>query len=92
LKDEIRGKDEAIIALSETLIEKGDKNRILTEKITEMKNHTMTTQYLNQPFLVQRVTHKGLSNDLLVKFTQLIIVFSSDSYLIRQKNTISSLK
>jgi hypothetical protein len=47
LKDEIRGKDEAIIALSDTLIEKGDKNRILTEKITEMKNHTMTTQYLN---------------------------------------------
>ena len=46
MEDEIRGKDEAIKALSDTLIEKGTKNMELVEKITEMKNHQMTTHYL----------------------------------------------
>lgn len=46
MEDEIRGKDEAIKALSDTLIEKGTKNMELVEKITEMKNHSMTTHYL----------------------------------------------
>jgi mannitol/fructose-specific phosphotransferase system IIA component len=52
MEDEIRGKDEAIKALSDTLIEKGTKNMELVEKITEMKNHSMTTHYLGQSFLV----------------------------------------
>ena len=39
MRDELRGKDEAIQALSSTLIEKGEKNKKLTESIAEMKNH-----------------------------------------------------
>ena len=38
-RDEIRGKDEAIKALSMTLIEKGKENQRLTEMVVEIKNH-----------------------------------------------------
>lgn len=39
LRDTIKGKDDAIHALSVTLIEKGEHNRRLMEKMSEMKNH-----------------------------------------------------
>lgn len=39
LKDAIRGKDDAIHALSITLLEKGEHNKKLTEKLSEVKNH-----------------------------------------------------
>ena len=38
-KDEIRGKDEAIKALTMTLLEKGKANQKLSEMIIEIKNH-----------------------------------------------------
>ena len=54
LKDEIKGKDEAIKALSMTLIDKGKENERLTEMITEIKNHHLMTQILGQKFYVQK--------------------------------------
>lgn len=39
LRDTIKGKDDAIHALSLTLIEKGEHNKRLMEKLSEMKNH-----------------------------------------------------
>ena len=38
-KDEINGKDEAIKALTMTLLEKGKDNQKLSEMIIEIKNH-----------------------------------------------------
>ncbi len=38
-RDEIRGKDEAIKALSLTLLDKGKENQRLSEMIIEIKNH-----------------------------------------------------
>lgn len=38
-RDEIKGKDEAIKALSMTLIEKGKENQKLSEMVLEIKNH-----------------------------------------------------
>lgn len=63
-RDEIRGKDEAIKALSMTLIEKGKENQRLTEMVVEIKNHQLVTQILGQKFHVQR--HGGLRNEELV--------------------------
>lgn len=54
LRDEIKGKDEAIKALSMTLIEKGKENERLTEMVVEIKNHHLMTQILGQKFYVQR--------------------------------------
>lgn len=42
-KDEIRGKDEAIKALSLTLLDKGKENQRLTEMVVEIKNHHLMT-------------------------------------------------
>lgn len=52
LKDAVKGKDDAIQALSYTLIEKGEHNKRLMEKIAEMKNHQLQNHFLNQSFLV----------------------------------------
>jgi len=46
LRDEIKGKDEAIKALSLTLIERGKENQRLTEMVVEIKNHHLMTQIL----------------------------------------------
>lgn len=54
LRDEIKGKDEAIKALSLTLIERGKENQRLTEMVVEIKNHHLMTQILGQKFYVQR--------------------------------------
>lgn len=54
LRDEIKGKDEAIKALSMTLIDKGKENQRLTEMVVEIKNHHLMTQILGQKFYVQR--------------------------------------
>lgn len=54
LRDEIKGKDEAIKALSMTLIEKGKENERLTEMVVEIKNHHLMTQILGQKFYVQK--------------------------------------
>jgi hypothetical protein len=54
LRDEIKGKDEAIKALSMTLIDKGKENERLTEMIVEIKNHHLMTQILGQKFYVQK--------------------------------------
>ena len=43
LRDEVRGKDEAIKALSMTLIDKGKENQRLTEMVVEIKNHHLMT-------------------------------------------------
>ena len=63
-RDEIRGKDEAIKALSMTLIEKGKENQRLTEMVVEIKNHQLVTQILGQKFHVQK--HGALRNEELV--------------------------
>jgi hypothetical protein len=55
LKDEIMGKDMAIAALSETLIEKGDENMMLSEMVSQFKNHLLSSKELNEKFAVQRV-------------------------------------
>lgn len=66
-RDEIRGKDEAIKALSLTLLDKGKENQRLTEMIVEIKNHHLMTQILGQKFLVQR--HGTIKNeDLIFRF------------------------
>jgi mannitol/fructose-specific phosphotransferase system IIA component len=51
LRDTIKGKDDAIHALSLTLIEKGEHNKRLLEKMSEMKNHQLKHHFLNQPIL-----------------------------------------
>jgi hypothetical protein len=66
-RDEIRGKNEAIKALSMTLIEKGKENRRLTEMVVEIKNHQLVTQILGQNFHVHG--HGALKNEeLIIKF------------------------
>lgn len=66
-RDEIRGKDEAIKALSLTLLEKGKENQRLTEMVVEIKNHHLMTQILGQKFLVQK--QGTLKNeDLIFRF------------------------
>jgi peptidoglycan hydrolase CwlO-like protein len=47
LREEIRTKDDEVREMSTKIIEKGEKNQKLTEKLAEMKNHYMTTHYLN---------------------------------------------
>lgn len=39
LRDQVKGKDDAIMALSHTLIEKGEHNKKLSLKLSELKNH-----------------------------------------------------
>ena len=39
MRDNIHGKDEAIKALTMTLLEKGEHNMRLSEKLAEIKNH-----------------------------------------------------
>jgi predicted RNase H-like nuclease (RuvC/YqgF family) len=67
-RDEIRGKDEAIKALSMTLLEKGKDNQKLAEMVLEIKNHQLETQVLGQKFLV---TRPGIvkNEDLIFRFT-----------------------
>lgn len=55
LKDDIRGKDEAINALTVTLLERGEHNKKLFEQLTEFKNHFLSNQILGQKFLVQKI-------------------------------------
>ena len=42
-RDEIKGKDEALKALTLTLLDKGKENQKLTEMILEIKNHQLET-------------------------------------------------
>jgi hypothetical protein len=42
LEDDVKGKDAAIEALSSTLLDKGEENKKLFEKLTEFKNHHMS--------------------------------------------------
>ena len=65
LRDSVLGKDDAISALSHTLLEKGEHNRRLTEKLAEVKNHQLKTHFLNEWFLVTKPSKKG-PIDLLV--------------------------
>jgi phosphoenolpyruvate synthase/pyruvate phosphate dikinase len=46
LKDDIKGKDQAIRALSDTLLEKGLENQKLSEAVNEIKNHLLATTIL----------------------------------------------
>ncbi len=89
LKDDIKGKDEALNALSQNIIEKAEKNQLLTEQIAEMKNHQLSTSYLNQSYLVQKITKKG-PIDLLVTIKYGLIPCSFGSYPTRPKSTTSS--
>ena len=43
MREEMRGKDELVGALSNTLVEKGEENRKMAEKMTEIKNHYLET-------------------------------------------------
>ena len=51
-RDEIKGKDEALKALTLTLLDKGKENQKLSEMILEIKNHQLETQILGQKFFV----------------------------------------
>jgi hypothetical protein len=53
-KDDIKGKDEAIKALSMTLIEKGQENQKLSEMVIEIKNHHLSSSVFGQKFLVSK--------------------------------------
>lgn len=66
-RDEVRGKDMAIQALSETLIDRGKDNMNLVEKLSAVKNHQLQTQYLNQSYLVHNISKKGIQ-DVLFRF------------------------
>ena len=44
LKDDINGKNLAIEALSQTLLDKGDENQKLSEMIGQLKNHLLHTK------------------------------------------------
>ena len=55
LKDYIRGKDQAIKALSETLLQKGEENQRLSEAVNEIKNHHLTNSVLGQKFSAQKI-------------------------------------
>ncbi|CDW87673.1 UNKNOWN [Stylonychia lemnae] len=55
LKDDIKGKDQAISALSQTLMEKGDENRQLSEAVNEIKNHHLSTSILGKKFAGQKI-------------------------------------
>ena len=46
LKDDVKGKDQAISALSDTLMEKGEENQRLSEVVNEIKNHHLTTSVI----------------------------------------------
>ena len=50
LKDDIKGKDQAISALSLTLMEKGEENQRLSEAVNEIKNHHLSTSILGKKF------------------------------------------
>ena len=65
-RDEVRGKDLAIQALSDTLIDRGEDNMKLVEKLSAVKNHQLQTQYLNQSYLVYYISKKGIQ-DMLVR-------------------------
>lgn len=59
LRDSVQGKDDAIKALSQTLLEKGEHNRRLTEKLTEVKNHQLKNHFLNEWYVVSKTSKKG---------------------------------
>ena len=88
LRDSVIGKDDAISALSHTLLEKGDHNRRLTEKLAEVKNHQLKTHFLNEWFLVTKPSKKG-PVDLLVR-NMMLIKLSSGSSQTKQRNTTTS--
>lgn len=50
MKDEIKGKDMAIRALSETLLKKGEENANLSEQVNEIKNHHLLNSIVGQKF------------------------------------------
>ena len=45
-KDDCKGKDLAIQALSDTLMQKGEENQRFMEMVNEIKNHHLVTQVL----------------------------------------------
>jgi hypothetical protein len=55
IKDEMRGKDLAIAALSSTLLEKGEENRKSSEMMIEFKNHLLTSDFYNQKFAAMKI-------------------------------------
>lgn len=57
LKEEMRLKDQAIQALSETLIDKGDENQRLLEMVSQFKNHLLTSSFYNQKYYAQKITN-----------------------------------
>ena len=88
LRDTVIGKDDAISALSHTLLEKGDHNRRLTEKLAEVKNHQLKTHFLNEWFLVTKLSKMG-PVDLLVR-NMMMMKLSSGSSQTKQRNTTTS--
>eukprot|EP00347_Sterkiella_histriomuscorum_P023031 403336221 len=71
LKDDIKGKDQAIRALSDTLLEKGEENQRLSEAVNEIKNHHLTTSVLGQKFSAQKIG--------TIKYDDVILRFMYDS-------------
>ena len=69
MRDNIHGKDEAIKALTMTLLEKGEHNMRLSEKLAEIKNHQLETRFLNQWYLVTKKNKKGGIIELLVRLS-----------------------
>ncbi len=88
----MKGKTQAIVALTHTLLEKGDHNRKLMEKLSEMKNHQLSHHFLNQWYLVSRATKKD-THDFLVSFDLYPKTsYSSDLSLTGHKSNITSLR
>lgn len=71
LKDDCKGKDQAISALSLTLLEKGEENQRLSEAVNEIKNHHLTTSVLGQKFAAQKIG--------TIKYDDVIFKFMYDS-------------
>ena len=75
MRDNIHGKDEAIKALTMTLLEKGEHNMRLSEKLAEIKNHQLETRFLNQWYLVTKKNKKGGIIELLVILSLFMLQF-----------------
>ena len=63
---EIKGKDQAIKALSQTILDKGDENQKLLEMVSQFKNQLLNSDFYNQKYAVQRLD-RGKPEDMTVR-------------------------
>lgn len=87
LRDEIKGKDQAIRALSDTLLEKGMENQRLSEAVNEIKNHHLATSILGQKFRAQKIGTIKYDDVTVIYFS--LKSYSLGSCVISREKTVS---